>query len=394
MKAAAIPDNETERLAALRSYEILDTSMSDQEYDDLVRLAAAICGTSMAVINFVDSDRQWGKAMYGLGSTEAPREASFCAHTILGADVFEVPDTHEDERFADNPQVTEIPHLRFYAGAPVVDEDGFALGSICAVDTVPRSLDELQREALMRLARQVGAQLALRRANARLRELDKLKDQFVSLVSHELRTPITSITGFVELLSGEQLDDTQMEYLAIVSLNAERLLLLVDDLLTLAQIETEGMRVTREPTDLGQLVRRSAAGLGPLAEKAGLSFDCAVPDEPVQVVGDPLRLAQLLDNLVGNAVKYTKAGGVRVTLERNGRSATVTIDDDGIGIPADEQAKLFTRFFRASTATDAGVRGSGLGLAITKAIAEAHGGSIAVESAVGRGTTVRVVLPA
>src|SRR5208282_4318302 len=158
-----LPKNEAARLEALRRYAILDT-LPEQEFDDLARLAALICGTPIALVSFVDADRQWFKAKVGLRLSETPRDHSFCAHALLKPDVLVIPDTLADERFRWNPLVTGEPHIRFYAGAPLVTQDGHALGTICVTDTVPRDLGQPQREALRALSRLAVAELQLRRS--------------------------------------------------------------------------------------------------------------------------------------------------------------------------------------------------------------------------------------
>ena len=162
------PPNEAERLAALHDLEILDTPAEDL-YDDVARLAAAICKAPIAIINFVDADRQWGKALVGLEDSEMPREASFCARTIVAHDgVLVVEDTHADPAWAENPQVAGEPRVRFYAGAAIVTDDGHALGCVCVADRRARSLTAAQVDALRVLARQTSANLRLRRESRRL----------------------------------------------------------------------------------------------------------------------------------------------------------------------------------------------------------------------------------
>jgi len=156
---------ELERLAALHSYEILDTE-SDPVFNDLAQLAAFVCGTPMSLVSLLDEDWQWSKAMVGLETRTLPREQTFCDTAVraVGANgVFEIPDTTTDARFANNALVTGTPHIRFYVGAPLLTPEGYPLGTLCALDTVPRILSADQREALRLLARQVMAHLELRR---------------------------------------------------------------------------------------------------------------------------------------------------------------------------------------------------------------------------------------
>jgi GAF domain-containing protein len=164
---APLPANEEKRLAALREYRILDTA-AEQTYDDITALAAYLCEVPIAMISLVDESRQWFKSKVGLNQEETPRDVAFCAHAILQSEPLIVRDALNDARFADSALVTRAPHIRFYAGFPLSTPEGFALGTLCAIDRKPRQITPAQKTAMQALARQVMALLELRRVSARM----------------------------------------------------------------------------------------------------------------------------------------------------------------------------------------------------------------------------------
>ena len=241
----------------------------------------------------------------------------------------------------------------------------------------------------------LGRLVVLRDVTAE-READRLKDQFFALVSHELRTPLTSIVGYVDLLLEDhdgQLDEESRRFLAVVRRNARRLLRLVGDLLFVAQVEAGELTLASGSVDLAGLAAEAVEAAAPQADEKGVRL--SVSADPVPPCwGDADRLAQAFDNLISNAIKFTAPGGrVCVRVLDRGDRAEVEVQDTGMGIAEADQALLFKRFFRASAATDEAVPGVGLGLTIVKAIVDAHGGRVAVDSRLGSGTTFVVSLP-
>ncbi|WP_165063707.1 ATP-binding protein [Marisediminicola senii] len=237
-------------------------------------------------------------------------------------------------------------------------------------------------------------------ANDITRELEvaRLKDEFISLVSHELRTPLSSILGYIELLrddtDDEPLSDERLEYLSVAERNAHRLLRLVGDLMFTAQVESGGVVIKKADIDLRAIVAASLETAAPMAESQGVRLCGDADRTPLIVSGDGFRLGQACDNLISNAVKFTPGGGtVTVSLEVVDAEARLSVRDTGIGIPADELDKLYSRFFRASTATRHAVQGVGLGLTITRAIVTSHGGRLDVASEEEVGTVFTMVLP-
>jgi PAS domain S-box-containing protein len=234
-------------------------------------------------------------------------------------------------------------------------------------------------------------------AEAKLREADRLKTEFVSLVSHELRTPLTSIKGYVDLLMGGEageLAPDQQEFLQIVQNNSNRLAALINDLLDISRIEAGKVELDRETLDLTALIRSVVLTLRPQIDAKDQTLTLDLPDDLPAIFADAQRVTQILNNLLSNAHKYTPAGGaIGIEVRADDVAVHVSVSDSGIGLTLEEQANLFTKFFRAKNRTTQEVGGTGLGLAITKSLVELHGGQIAVESAPDQGSTFGFALP-
>jgi PAS domain S-box-containing protein len=286
--------------------------------------------------------------------------------------------------------------------SPIRDDTGGVNGAaVIARDVTHLRRQQAQLEALLakeRVARadSEAAQQALAEQNERLRELDRLKDEFISLVSHELRTPLTSIHGYLELLldgGAGELGPEQERFLTVVERNSKRLMQLVGDLLFMAQVEAGKLALDLDEVDLSEVLTECLEAAKPAADEKQVELVSSLAQTPT-MLGDRSRIAQVLDNLISNSLKFTpRSGRVSISVSRDGDDAVVEVEDTGVGIPAAEQERLFERFFRSTNATDQAIPGTGLGLTIAKTIVERHEGSIEIESTEGSGTTVRVRLP-
>ncbi len=276
------------------------------------------------------------------------------------------------------------------------------LGAVAAIACV--TIQQLVREARVRAVELLDRAAELEEAarqladqNNQLRELDHAKDEFVALVSHELRTPLTSIIGYLEMVleqDAEPLTTGQRQFLSTVSRNVERLATLVNELLFLVQADAGRLQLTLAEADINQLLTEATEAAQPAAnaKQIELTLEAGLL---APAVCDRGRIAQLVDNLVSNAVKFTPQGGrVEVKAAQDGSAIALSVSDTGIGIPADELPRLFGRFFRASSATTNAIPGTGLGLAISQAIAEAHNSTITVQSTLAQGSTFRLRLAA
>jgi len=392
--APPLPSNEAARLGALESYQILDTP-AEQAYDDFTTLAARICGVPIALISLIDKDRQWFKSRLGLDPPETPREQAFCAHAIVDNQLLVVSDARRDRRFEGNPLVTGAPHIRFYAGAPLVTEEGHGLGTLCVIDSVPRQLTADQLASLQALSRQLMVQLELRRAMQLLLEAERAKKIFVANVSHELRTPLTSIRGALALVrdSEPNLEEDSRELLTAAYRNAHRLLALVNDLLDLERVGSGELSVVKaEDSDLGEAIQRAVETVRPIAKDAGVTI--VSPPTSLRLVADPERLMQVFINLLANAVRFSPRGGtVTVGMTIESASVRVTIDDQGPGVPAPFRQAIFEPFKQVEGSTAHKKGGTGLGLAISQAIVKEHGGVIEVADAPGGGARFWFDLP-
>jgi signal transduction histidine kinase len=244
---------------------------------------------------------------------------------------------------------------------------------------------------------QVHAFEQQRESVRRLEELDRAKDAFISTVSHELRTPLTSIVGYLEMLAEGglgRLDDGVSRGVAIIERNVERLRDLVEDLLTLSAYDAAQVRLDLQATDLDAVVAECHRALLPAVLAKGL--DVVVVSEPglAPALADRTQIERVVLNLLSNAIKFSHDGGcVTIALRPEDDAVVIAVSDTGIGIPAEEQERLFSRFFRSTLAVAEEIQGTGLGLTLVQSVVDRHGGTVEIDSVEGEGTTVTVRLP-
>jgi two-component sensor histidine kinase len=371
VKAEKHPEEDA-RLATLARYDVLDTP-AEAEFDDVVRVLSAFCETPVSVISFVSSDRQWFKAKAGFEPSETPIIQSICAHGILESGVFEISDTTQDPRTADNPLVAGDPNVRFYAGAPLETQDGLPLGMVCVLDIKPRVLSDAQKELLRVMARQVMNQLELRltlkRERAARNEAEALLASSTALlaqnemlrreVDHRVKNSLQQVAGFLQL----QERRTQGPAAALLSAARGR----VD---TVVQVHDHLHRhadgdFVRADEFLKNLCGSMAGNSPP-----GVSLE--IEADPIELRSDRIMALGLAANeLISNAMKHAykgRTGTIQVSLRKTADEATLTVADSGDGLPAT---------FDASAA-------QGLGLRVIGMLASQLHGTLTQSSEPGR----------
>lgn len=404
--------DEPARLRALRYYQVLD-SEPEPAFDRITALAARLTGSPIALISFVDEQRQWFKSAHGIAVKQTPRQGGFCAAAITCEDPTVIPDATANDRFAQHPMVVGPPGIRLYAGAPLTTADGHNLGTICVMDTVPRDLSEEEVAILADLAGLVMAQLdqrmsslhllesermrrEARRHAERMEEVERVKSEFLLLGSHELRAPLSVVRGYISMISDGSLGEVPESVLSVMPIISNKVVQideLINQMLASARLEDGQSRSIHDRFDLRAVVEETARGLFESAEiAAGPSLH--LPNQPVEVIGDPADLAIIVGNLLSNAIKFSPPGGdVGCTIRTLGRNAIVEVTDRGIGIEKKDLPKLFSRFGRLVTPENSHIPGYGLGLYLCRRLARTMGGDMTAASTPGAGSTFTLTLP-
>ena len=398
MSKPQIPINESERLDALHAYKILDT-LSESSFDSITSIAAFICNTPISLVSLIDKDRQWFKSKKGLAVSETPREHAFCAHAINNpAEIMLVEDSLKDERFSNNPLVVGFPHIRFYAGAPLVTNEGFALGTLCIIDNVPRQLNEFQLKALSDLASQVMVQFQLRKQLIEMEEL-KLRlekqfyeaERFAHLVSHDIKAPLRGIAALADYTlqqAGSELSDEVSECLNQIQERTTKTVNLVDGILRHSL--STNYEVNAEWINARLLLRD-------VTELCAIPSDISFTTETkiTELYSDRVILIQILINLVNNAVKYgaSQNSTIQIRIKQTRSEWQIEVKDNGPGIATEYQERIFEMFQTLGKTDRFGSKGTGIGLNTVKRLTELLNGSVNLKSNPGKGCTFTLLLP-
>ncbi len=387
------PANESSRLEALRSYNILDT-LSEKDYEDITLLAATICKVPVSLITFIDQDRQWFKSRYGVSVSETKREYSFCAHALNSPkEALIVEDSREDKRFADNPLVTGDPYVIFYTGMPMVNPEGYALGTLCVIDHKPRKLTGEQIIALEALSKQVVTLLEMRKSNITLQKIrDELErrnkelGQFASVVSNDIKAPLSSIVMANQILDeqfSESLGKEGSDVLDVSQRSAEKIKSLVDGILSYYKGGEHSGEV--QQFNITEFFESILSAL-PSEKK----YDVEYPRDGTNITMNKTQLEQIFTNLINNSIHYNdkEVIHIKISFSEAPQQYFFSVTDNGIGIAKENQDKIFTLFTTIPSTAPNGKPGHGIGLSTVKKIVELNGGIITIESSPGTGTKI------
>ena len=392
------PENEADRLIALQSYNIFDTA-EESDFDAIASLASAICGVPIALITFIDEKRQWFKSHKGTEFTENLRELSFCTHVIASDDdILIVPDARLDERFVDNPMVTGETQITFYAGVPLVNEDGFALGTLCVIDQQVQTLTDDQEQALKTLGRQVIDKLELRRkvaslekANQDLLNSNVLIQKFASMAAHDIKNPLSSIllTSQALKIRQEKLGDEGCQRLVDLNITSTKNLLeLVEEMLAYSKSPSL-LLAKKQNFELNSLINKV---ISLLAVPENVSI--ILPSQSHKLYFSIIALEQILINLLSNAIRYTnkEKSYIKIRFEQDDDFYRLEVEDNGVGIAEQYHEKIFSNNFTLKITDRYNKKGSGIGLSTVKDLLNVLNGNIYVKSVPGEGATFFIAI--
>lgn len=394
MNTVGISKEEARRLRVLEDYKILD-SQNESDFDEITKLASEICNSPISLISFIDSNRQWFKSTYGISIKETPRSVSFCAHAIEGDSLFVVENATEDERFKNFSLVTGDPNIVFYAGIPLTDKDGYAMGALCVIDNKTKKLTEFQSNALEVLGRQVVRLLELRKLNHQLQLRNNILDnnyknleRFSHVITHDIKSPLNNILSLTQLLEDELREHFKDDVKMYIDYIKESSLKLKEYIEATLKTYKEGINTIKEKEffSLESIVKNCNKLLNPTKE-----YDIRLSNS-IEIFNYKSYFEQILLNLISNAIKYNDKPKVIITIaiEVVDNYCYLTIKDNGIGIEADKIDHIFDMFNTLDKVDRFNNTGTGIGLSTVKNLVERIEGTISVASTIGEGTVFTI----
>lgn len=382
---------EEKRIKDLESYSILDT-FPETDFDNLTMLAAEICGTPVSFVTFIDKDRQWFKSCFGISIDETSRDDAFCAHAINEPnDIFIIPDSRKDERFHDNPYVIGEPYLVFYAGIPLLSENGLPLGTLCVMDQKPRELTQSQISSLKALSDQTQKILELRLNKIKLEEtMRKLEEKnqelgkFAYIAAHDLKSPLNNIAALTRIFMDNyktSIDAEGQEILNLIKSSSDKLKNMIQSLLEYTKSDKV---IGEDQVEINlQILQEELCNLFVFKNNCLITLESNLNSIKVNKAA----LDQIMINLVANAIKYNDKEITEIVIEVIDEKTfyKIIVSDNGPGISKKYHEKIFQIFEVLSAEDRFGESGNGIGLATVKKTIESLGGTIHVESEIGKG---------
>lgn len=384
-----VPENEEQRIKALSRYVNPDAEPEREEaFDRLAKLASQICETPIAFINLIGTDKEFKKACYGFEGDTTPRSISFCQHTIMQDDVYEVPDAKKDPLFEHNPNVTGSLNLRFYAGIPLKTPDDFNIGTLCLVGHEPQTLTDSQKEALKILADEIVSRFELNALKKKMETRHAEKDELIRIVSHDMRNPLMGVIGFSELIKQDTDNEEHREMLNYIESAGESMLNIVNVLLNSEYIRNEAFIINRKKADAADLTRKVIDLHRPYALLKNLTLNINMDDQ-IPCSLDTEKWKQVVGNLFSNAIKFSNPKGrIDLTLTSFKTRRTflnLKIADNGIGMTSDMIKNIFSGKDSIRREGTEGETSTGLGMYIVKKYVSLMKGTIHITSYIQSG---------
>ena len=392
MQKPATPSNERARIKELQSFNILDT-LPEEEYDNITKIASEIAQTPIGLVSLIDTDRQWFKSHHGLDATQTPRDLAFCAHAINDQDnLLEISDARKDDRFFDNPLVTDAPNVIFYAGMPLVTDSGNALGTLCVIDHQPKKLTSKQKEAIQALAKQVVHLLELRKTKADLEEsqsnlLDQVRtlEEFANITALDMKSPLANIVMIADVIQEDYEGDIPEEAIELtknIQLCAHHTCDYIDSIAHYSKVYDLVLEDPRQ-YDMQSLIEGAWSETDHHGEGV---LECTNCNTDVSI--NYGAVWAIFKELFSNAINFAQSPcTVRVSMQSTEEAYEFTVTDNGPGMTKEEIDTAFDLFSKFVYEDRYGVPTTGIGLAVVKKLVEGLDGSVAIDSS-PEGTTV------